>query len=399
MAQSKPVLAQRRLDDAPIQYRQSAADNPIDRLASSVAAGETKLQYEPGYGYLHSILQELDIPVSSQSLVFSKTSLQTGRISPDNPRAFYFNDDVYIGWIRGSSLMEVATADVNLGAAFYSIQMNPRGASIRREHHRCLVCHEKTADSGKVPMHTITSVMARETGQVNLLLAEYKTDHTSPFSERWGGWYVTGDAGEMGHMGNAFLKDETLVPISPHQLDDLHGVIETSQWPTPHSDVVALMVLEHQVEMHNRMTRANYAVRRAAFQKEQGEINDADFQQIVDREADAVTEYAFFSGEAKLTSPIIGSSEFTRDFAKRGPFDSQGRSLREFDLTTRMFRYPCSYLVYSDQFKGMEDVLRERVLAMMNDVLTGSDQRPKFEHLSAEDRTAIRTILQETKAI
>ena len=140
---STPCFAQRRLDEPPIDYRETVADNPIAELANRLAAGEASLQYEPGFGYLRSILDELEIPVSSQSLVFSKTSLQTSRISPSNPRAFYFNDDVYIGWIRGSSLMEVATADPVLGAVFYSIQMNPRQASIRREHHRCLVCHEK----------------------------------------------------------------------------------------------------------------------------------------------------------------------------------------------------------------------------------------------------------------
>ncbi|MCC9601849.1 hypothetical protein LOC67_14910 [Stieleria sp. JC731] len=398
IAHTHQTYAQRRLDESPINYRQTDADNPIEKLASQIASGETRLQYENGTGYLRSILKELEIPVSSQSLVFSKTSLQSGRISPQNPRAFYFNDDVYVGWIRGSSLMEVATADPKLGAVFYSVQMSPRGASVRREHHRCLVCHEKTTDSGKVPMHTITSVMARETGQVNLLLAEYKTDHTSPLSERWGGWYVTGNSGQAEHMGNAFLEGETLVPMDPHQFNSLDGVIRTADWPTPHSDIVALMVLEHQVEMHNRLTRADYAVRRAAFQQDEGKIDDEAYRAILDQSAEEILEYLLFCDETKLTSPIVSSNQFADEFSKRGPFDSQGRSLREFDLQSRMFRFPCSYVIYSEQFKRLEAPLLSEVLRKLDGVLSGADQRPKFDHLSSETRRDIQTILKETKA-
>lgn len=399
LLQTNVCDGQRRLDEPPIDYRTTDADNPVSDLADKVNSGEIRLEYEPGFGYLRSILEELEIPISSQALVFSKTSLQAGRIEPKNPRAFYFNDDVYVGWIRGSSLMEVATADPKLGAVFYSIQMQPRGASIRREHHRCLVCHEKTTDSGKVPLHTITSVMTRDDGQVNLLLAEFETDHTSPFEERWGGWYVTGHSELMKHMGNAFLEGDALVPMQPAFFDRLDHAFDTRHWPAATSDIAALMVLEHQVEMHNRMTNANYAVRRSEYLSDAGKRDNEAHHQQINQAAKSIVEYLLFSGEAKLPSPVTTSSPFADEFAQRGPFDSQGRSLRQFDLQTRLFKYPCSYLVYSEQFQQLEPELLKRVKGQLRAILEGDNQDAAFEHLTAADREAILNILVETKVL
>ena len=248
-------------------------------------------------------------------------------------------------------------------------------------------------------MHTITSVMARKNGTVNLLLAEYQTDHTSPFSQRWGGWYVTGKTGSMEHMGNAFLEDEDLVPMNPHALDHLEGVISTSSWPTPFSDIVALMVLEHQVEMHNRLTRANYAVRRIRYRADEDEeVGQSEITKTIENSAESIVEYLLFVGETEIDSPIAGSSDFTDQFGARGPSDSKGRSLRQFDLKERLFRYPCSYIIYSKQFDGLEPELLERVYQKLRNVLEGKDQREKFDHLSQETRQAILEILTETKA-
>jgi hypothetical protein len=80
-------------DQPPISYSSAVAHDPVERLKKRLAGGEIKLEYSPKRGYLESILKLLDIPASSQTLVFSKTSFQHQRISPDNPRAIYFNDD------------------------------------------------------------------------------------------------------------------------------------------------------------------------------------------------------------------------------------------------------------------------------------------------------------------
>lgn len=398
VALPSPGFPQTRLEEAPINYLETQGQNPVRELMDKVDSGELILEYEPGDGYLRSILQELGAPISSQALVFSKTSLQSGRISPQNPRAIYFSDDVYIGWVRGSSLLEIATADPQLGAVYYTFQMSPQRVFMRRENYRCLGCHEKTVDHGKLPMHMIRSVMARDNGNINLLLKDYATDHTSPIEERWGGWYVTGEHGDMTHLGNAFLKGEEAVSLGPSTADTLQQQFDLSMWPTPSSDIVALMVMEHQAEMQNRFADANYAVRRARFVSESDDQADGQsLQTTVHDAAELVVEHLLFSGEAALSSEIKCSNSFTTDFAAKGPRTEDGKSLRDFDLKTRMFRYPCSYLIYSKVFDALEPELKSEVYQQLWQVLTNQDQSPKFAHLSVQDRSAILDILRKTK--
>ncbi len=390
-------------------------DNPVAALFAEVGRGETTLRYDRHFGYLKSLLAAWDIPVSSQSLVYAKTSLQAGRISPSNPRAIYFNDDVYVAWVRGSSLLEVATTDPEDGAAFYSVQMQPSRPVVRREGNRCLACHDLTMTQG-VPGHLVRSVMTRSSGVINSLTRSYVTDHASPFSERWGGWYVTGTLGGMKHMGNAFLKDEELVPFGAADRSDLSADIDPEGWLSLHSDVVALMVLEHQTQMHNLLVRNNRTVREAlqadagsampdpVLGPEQGagrsgaEQTNSEAQKIVREAAREILHYALFSKEALLDQPIVGSSSFAADFASRGPWDSQGRSLREFDLQRRLFRYPCSYVIHSAAFERLHPALRESVLSQLFNALGTSQNKGLAAHLDPQQRQAIREIIQATVA-
>ncbi|MCO8122292.1 hypothetical protein NHH03_11125 [Stieleria sp. TO1_6] len=395
--------AQPGLDDAPIRYPLTKGNNPVTDLFAKIDAGETQLQYEPGFGQLRSLLDELQIPISSQSLVFSQTSLQSARISPANPRAIYFNDDVYVGWVRGSSLLEISTADPLLGAAFYTVQMTPRRAITRRENGRCLACHETYTPEGQVPIHTIRSVMTRPSGKINLLLDSYITGHASPLSERWGGWYVSGSSGESTHLGNSFLEGDKLVPHGTANRDDLTGDFETANWLTPHSDIVALMVLEHQTQMHNRFTQANFAVRRAihATQSAESQPDSAEtaptLETTINQAAKLVVDYLLFVDEAKLESPVRGSNSFAIDFSRRGQRDSQGRSLRDFDLDHQLFRYPCSYLINGSAFSSLEPALLQRVYQQLHAILMGQNQAPEYDHLSPQSRADILSILRETK--
>jgi hypothetical protein len=112
-------------DRPPINYSSSKPENIITQLQKRVDSGEVKLLFTDDHGYLPSVLKELKVPVSSQMLVFSKTSLQRDRISPRTPRALYFNDDVYIGFCRLGEVMEVSVADPTLGTIFYSLQQEP----------------------------------------------------------------------------------------------------------------------------------------------------------------------------------------------------------------------------------------------------------------------------------
>ena len=254
------------------------------------------------------------------------------------------------------------------------------------------MCHETTVDGAKVPEHVVRSVMTRESGKINLLLSEYITHHTSPIEERWGGWYVTGSVGQMEHMGNAFLDGETLRPISDANPPTTRSMFPSDRWLAPYSDVVALMVLEHQTQTHNRMIEADYAVRRARHTGDEDAIETA-----IGKGAERVLEYLLLKDEAPLESPVKGTSGFAEQFSQRGPFDQQGRSLRQFDLEKRMFRYPCSYLIYSSAFAALDAGLQEQIFRQLRIVLETNHGTDDYEHLSDPDRTAIREILAATK--
>ncbi len=397
---SSAAHSQDQVQDVLRKYAQTLDHNSVTELFTKVEAGEISLEYDAQRGYLTSLLAALDIPVSSQTLVFSKTSLQAYRISPQNPRAIYFNDDVYVGWVQGSSLLEISTTDPLLGAAFYTIQMTPRRPVARRQNNQCLACHllPMTQD---VPGHAVRSVLTRKNGNINSLTRSFVTGHSSPIAERWGGWYVTGDAGEMQHMGNAFLEGDELVPQGESNRLDLREDFDTTKWPSAHSDIVALMVLEHQTQMQNTFTRANRDVQNALLELENAKSEDAQAGQeldaVVDQAAKLVVDYMLFSDEAKLTSQIRGSTSYAAEFAQRGPHDSQGRSLRDFDLKTRLFRYPCSYLIYTSSFASLEERLQQQVYLRLWKVLTNQDVSPEYAHLSEPVRAATLEILKQTK--
>ncbi len=417
--QSKVQQVRSKVQQERERYRTTQDRNPVTELFAKVDSGDVVLEYDDHFGYLRSLLRELDIPESSQSLVFSKTSLQMRRISPQNPRAIYFNDEVYVGWVRGSSLLEISTTDPELGAAFYTFRMVPRRISLRRETDRCLACH-KIPMTQNVPGHAVRSLLTRETGTINGLERAYVTDHTSPLAERWGGWYVTGDLGGMAHMGNKFLEGDRLVPIGGNpDREDLRDDLPANQWPVPTSDVVALMVMEHQTQTQNTFTRANHdfaeslRIEQQRDERNLDDSRDVEFRRdeaatadtpvsfrpaegVVNDAAKRIVDALLFADEATLHAPIRGSSSFTEDFPRRGPFADDGRSLREFDLNTRMFRYPCSYLIYSESFDALHPALKNRVYAKLGDVLRHRNGPDDYPHLSAADREAILAILRDT---
>ncbi len=248
------------IEEAPFHYSETEGDNRVSRLIEKLKAKEIKLEYSREHGYLRSLLQALEISESSQALVFSKTSLQVRYISRRNPRAIYFNDDTYLGWVNGSSLMEISTADPKLGTAFYTVDMMPWRAKIEQAYYDCLGCHATSMTQG-VPGHTVRSVKPMIDGSVDAQAESFITDDRSPFSQRWGGWYVTGLHGDMPHRGNAFLRSGTLDTRDNGNRLNLRDEFDTLNYLSPYSDIVALMVLEHQSQLHNSMTRADFFVR------------------------------------------------------------------------------------------------------------------------------------------
>ena len=187
-------------DREPILYRDTAPTNPISKLQNDLKSGKKSLDYTNARGYLASLLKALDVPQDSQTLVFSKTSLQRERISADRPRALYFNDDVYIGYCQNGEVLEISVADPNLGTVFYTLdQERAEKPAFTRQTDACLLCHGGS-QTQSVPGHLMRSVFADADGQPLLASGSFRSDHTSPFEVRFGGWYVTGDTGDQYHL-------------------------------------------------------------------------------------------------------------------------------------------------------------------------------------------------------
>jgi hypothetical protein len=312
-------------------------------------------------------------------------------------------------------VIEVTAVDPQLGAVFYSLEQKPaEKPRFIRQNDSCMICHGSSANQG-FPGHLARSVYPDADGQPVLSLGTRRIDQCSPLQDRWGGWYVTGTSGKQTHLGNLIVDEERQVS----RIDNSAGINITDlstlgrglrprpnveKYLRPHSDIVALMVLEHQTEMHNRITRANFQTRLALY--EEADINKALGRPATERSestarriknaAEPLVQYMLFSGEAQLTEPVRGTSDFTREFEHRGPCDNQGRTLRAFDLDHRLFRYPCSYLIYSRAFDELPGDVKDQVWQRLSEVLTGKDTSKEFAHLTATDRQAIREILLAT---
>jgi hypothetical protein len=252
---------------APIRYSASTPDNPISRLQKRLDDGRTKLKYDDHFGYLRAVLNTLKVPYSSQMLVFSKTSLQRQRIAPETPRSLYFNDDVYVGFCQAGDVLEISAVDPQLGTVFYTLdQLESAEPKFIRQTDNCMLCHAGSA-TRDVPGHLVRSVYSDRAGYPILASGTFRIDHTSPLKDRWGGWYVTGTHGKQPHLGNRTFRkgtdEEVAADASGHNVTKLDGKITTADFLTPHSDIGALMVFEHQAEGHNRIARANFLTRQA----------------------------------------------------------------------------------------------------------------------------------------
>ena len=382
-------------------YSSAPRSDAIARLEQRLADGEATLRFDPERGgYLGSLLEALGIDVSSQMLVFSKTSLQVENITAKHPRAIYFGDDVYVAWVRGGSI-EIGAMDDALGPVFYTLEQNDRApAAFEPQGEQCLRCHDGySLSGGGVPRFITGSGYVNAAGALVSHEGWILTDDTTPLRFRWGGWYVTGLHGDQVHLGNIVVKSpdslQDLESLRVGNLADLDGLLDTSQYLTDKSDIVALMVLEQQVHVQNVLTRVTWDTRKAL--EETGDASGAGFDEKIAEIAEPLVEALFLVGEPALTDPITGTSGFTDVFEARGPSDAQGRSLRELDLETRLFKYPLSYVIYSKAFDALPKPAKAYVEMRVVAILNGTDESEKFAALTESERTAIREILAQTK--
>lgn len=395
--------------ELPGEFASDKVSDPVSKLIAEIGAGTIKLTYEPKQGYLRSILSELSISPTTQVLVFSKTSLQSSYISPSTPRAIYCNDRVYVGWIPGAPNIELISIDPALGPVFYTLanQPGPR-PEVTRQTDLCFQCHF-TPVAGRVPSLLARSVFVGSDGTPQLGHGSFNTTASSPMEERWGGWYVTGLHGSQRHMGNEVAAgDEKTSAIDREKganvtrLDRYFGV---DAYLTGSSDIVALMVFEQQLTIQNAMTKAGFLTRKAL--KDSADLISWNFkadyvaeetQGRIKNACEPLVRALLGIDEPPLTSPIAGSKDFAATFSAKSPGDKSGRRLSELDLKTRLLRYPCSPLIYSESFAGLPKEAKDQVFKRIVEILTGKDTTTASTHLNPADAKATLEILRDTLA-
>jgi hypothetical protein len=377
-----------------IAYDTQPTSDLVADLKRRIEDGATQIAFDETTGYLRAMLDALHVPIESQMLVMSKTGVQALSTEPSNPRAIYFNDAVTIGYIRGAPLLEIAVEDPRQGVIFYTIDQKPQPRPLIDRRSGCFTCH--TAFSTlSVPGLLMRSVLVSREGLSGAALGSSDPDDRTPFRNRWGGWYVTGTHGDLRHMGNATLNKgdtrETAVSERTLNRTSLDGLFDAKGYLSAHSDIVALMVFQHQVHMTNLITRVGWDARIAAHE---GRLNVASgplrdgINELVD--------YLLFVEEQPVTAAIKGTSAFAETFATQGPADKRGRSLRQLDLEHRLMRYPCSYMIYSAAFVALPDSVRHAIYGRMHEILSGRDASSKYARLPEDDRRAVMEILRDT---
>lgn len=374
-----------------IPYLRAPRGDAVAALIARLERGETALDYHPERGYLDSLLSALAIDPASQMLVYSQTSLQSERIGPRTPRAIYFNDDVYVAYVQQAPI-EIASLDPNLGPVFYLLEQNEAHPKFSAELGRCLSCHDSySLSGGGAPRFIVGSGYTGTLGQLVSHEGWILVSDRTPLRSRWGGWYVTGRHGDQVHLGNMVVKSladfDRFEELRVGNRDSLDGLLDVTPYLSDKSDIVALLVFQHQLDVQNLITRLGYDARTPGDKQ----------AELVAESLDRLLRAMLFVDAVEYTAPISGDAGFVEQFARRAVRDPQGRSLRDFDLTRRLFRYPLSFVIHSPAFDALPDAAQRAFYARLNAVLRGTDASEGFAHLTAEDRSAILEILAATK--
>jgi hypothetical protein len=380
-------------DDPAIQYSAAPLSNAVDELNRRLQDGSARLTFEGRSGYLRSAIDALKLPLDSQLLLYSKGSLQGRQVSPSSPRALFFDDRVALGWVRDADLLEVAAHDARVGLVFYTLEQRPAERPVFKREFRCLGCHMTGETSGIPGLLMFSSTIDPASNRDMRILT---MDHRSPYTERFGGWFVTGSSGAAGHLGNQ-------VPaLQGRRADDMAsvaGLFDADGFVGATSDIAALLTFSHQSQMINLLTRASWEARAADPALHPGGAGQTQLvETLMSGVADEVVDYMLFVDEAPLPNAIRGRSGFAERLSASGPRDRKGRSLYELDLTRRLMKYPCSYLIYSPAFDALPPLAKAPIYRRLWQVLSGQAREPRYRSLSLADRQAIVEILKETKS-
>lgn len=387
-------------DLPPVGYSDTQATDAVARLAERWEKDPDSMPEGTPLERVRKILAELKVPEASQVLVFSKTSKQTALIGPGNPRALYFSKDCYVGYVPGGAV-EIAVQDARLGPVFYHIDIgnDSRPVKVERDTSECMSCHA-TGRTENVPGLMIRSVYPDENGHPMLSLGSGLITHKTPIQERWGGYWVTGSV-SLPHLGNTTYVDARSAEPASRPLVDLAGKVDPAKYPRMTSDIVALMVLEHQCQAHNLLTAASMNYRRA-FYLAKAVDPDADPDQeaagrVAAQAAEQIVDWFLFSGEAEQGKDgVEGNEEFQRQFAAAVPRTGGGDSLADFQLNTRLFKNRCSYMIYSEAFRSLPDAVKTTVVMKLRKIFESTTTDDEHPEIKVPERQRIARILDET---
>ena len=394
-------------EEPPINYSATPTNDRATAISAKFQSRAMEIRSMPAKKRLQWLLAELGVPVESQIFVFSKTSLQRELINPEAPRVLYFSDEAYIGW-SPTGAFEVAVFDAKLGATFYVFEPHAtKEEPLLARSGDCLLCHSRHEHT---PSLRTRSVFPDANGEPLSGSGSSNIAPSTPLAERWGGWYVTGTKAPFEHRGNLTGKkiDDFEGPAAQptRNLLSLEGVVDTRRYLLKTSDVVPLLMHDHQVHVHNVLSKANQDARIAlhrwpAMREILGLPKDAPPQGsclvVFDSQAEKVLDALLCRDEAAWPAGgIQGDGVFAPAYAKTRKPDAKGRSLRDLDLQTRLFRYRCSPLIYSESFATLPKELHDIILLRLSSGLRAFPPSPSFGHLPDDERAAIHEILSAT---
>lgn len=391
----------------PHGYFSKDAKDPVTLLMKRVQRGEVLIKEPNGKPLVERLLRELGLNKDTQVLVFSRTSLQRREVSYSNPRALYFNESVYLGWMPNGRI-EIASFDPELGPIFYfQRELDDASSPLLARTRSCLGCHAGDA-TNFLPGSLGRSVYPDKSGRSLRSIDDYRrSGHHIPLHDRYGGWFVSGNHGAMRHMGNAIASREGgKITIDREQfanLEKLDRFFSTEAYPAPGSDIAALLVFDHQVTMHHRLVEAAYRARQSLFDSKL-DPKETDVSKLSKGRStdeflegrDKVVDYLLFRDETPIPK-VSCDPAFRRAFSANRIADSRKRSLKDLRLDRRIFENRCSYMIYSPTFDQFPPMLKGAIYARIHEILTSPKPVEGFDYLEKEEKRRILEILDETK--
>lgn len=376
-----------------VDYFAVSVNDRVFRLQAKIQSGAVRLKADDEHGYLKSVLQHLEVPLESQLLVFSKTARAPNLVSPNSPRAIFFNDTVSVAWIPKAKELELTAVDPARGVNFYTLKQPGQQVASQTpvtflRNNRCLACHSGRS-SLEVPGLLLRGFQTDRTGK--MLYGFSRITHDTTYDRRWGGWFVSGSPAGLVHCGNLIGEPEN----ERHKkdagflssLNDLSERVDLSAWPAPTSDFVAHLVFSHQVHGTNLLIRVGMEAR-------------------LNRHSDAqdrLIRYLVFADEPRLkvsksAALALRGTAYATWFQKSGVDDTEAGSLRELDLSRYAFRNRLSFLITTSLFDGLPGATRSRLLTRIWHGLTDELPEDAFRHLKGDERKRIEEIVRATMA-